>query len=529
MKKKIILAFKIILIGSCTTSNNEYSEKKIFRYNEHSGISSLDPAFARTQSNIWAVNQLFNGLVQLDDSLNVLPDIAKAWEIAPNKLTYNFFLRTDVKFHKHFSFQTPDSTRKVTAHDFEYSFSRLQNSEISAPGGWILQNVRNYKSLNDSVFQIELKKEFPAFLALMATQYACVVPKEVVAYYGEDFRKHPIGTGAFAFHVWDENNKLILRKNPNYHEKDAQGKSLPYLDGIAISFYREKQSEFLAFIQGNLDFLNSIDGSYKDEILTSSGELNPKYDEQIRMQKSPYLNTEYLGIVISEDNILSNKMLRKAIHLGINREQLIRFLRNGVGIPAHGGFLPKGIQGFLDENKNPYAPDKAKEIVRNYIEKHGNKPFLQIATDGNYQDICEYIQRELQKVGFDCRIDLMPSSTLRQSRATAKLPVFRASWIADYPDAENYFSLFYSKNIPPKGSNYTHFSNSQFDLWYEKSFKVPEDERLQLYQKMDSLIMDELPVIPIYYDETIRFTQKNIEGLKNNPINLLQLKSVKKQ
>ncbi|WGU69566.1 hypothetical protein QIU19_12145 [Capnocytophaga canimorsus] len=90
------------------------------------------------------------------------------------------------------------------------------------------------------------------------------------------------------------------------------------------------------------------------------------------------------------------------------------------------------------------------------------------------------------------------------------------------------FPFFYSKNIPPKGSNYTHFSNSQFDLWYEKSFKVPEDERLQLYQKMDSLIMDELPIIPIYYDETIRFTQKNIEGFKNNPINLLQLKKREK-
>ncbi|WGU68074.1 ABC transporter substrate-binding protein [Capnocytophaga canimorsus] len=82
---------------------------------------------------------------------------------------------------------------------------------------------------------------------------------------------------------------------------------------------------------------------------------------------------------------------------------------------------------------------KSSEIILKNTEIN---PFLQIATDGNYQDICEYIQRELQKVGFDCRIDLMPSSTLRQSRATAKLPVFRASWIADYPDAENYFSLF---------------------------------------------------------------------------------------
>lgn len=493
MRKFLVGLLGGILLFSCAEVSEQISEKKIFRYNEHAGISSLDPAFARTQSNIWAVNQLFNGLVQLDDSLQVLPDLAKNWEITPNGRVYTFFIRTDVQFHKHVAFARADSTRGVTAQDFVYSFSRLQDPAVSAPGGWILQNVKSYKALNDSVFQVELKKEFPPFLGLMATQYASVVPKEVVEYYGEDFRKHPIGTGAFLFWVWDENNKLILRKNPHYHEKDAQGEALPYLDGVAISFYREKQSEFLAFIQGNLDFLNSIDGSYKDEILTSSGKLNPKYAAQIRMQKSPYLNTEYLGILTSGRTVLSDNMLRKAVHWGIPREQLIRFLRNGVGIPAHGGFIPQGMQGFSQSDKNPYAPEKAKALVRDYTEKNGSKPTIQIATDGNYQDISQYIQRELQKIGFECSIDLMPSSTLRQSRATGKLPLFRASWIADYPDAENYFSLFYSKNHPPNGSNYTHFSDPQFDRWYEKSFKIPEKERLLLYQKWTASLWNNFP------------------------------------
>lgn len=517
------------LFISCEKNTTE--SKVIFRYNEHANISSLDPAFARTQSNIWAVHQLFNGLVQLDDSLNIKPDIAKRWEISKDGKSYLFTLRSDIFFHKNKVFQLPDSTRNVTARDFAYSFSRLQNPEVAAPGSWILQNVSTIKAINDTLLRITLKKTFPPFLGLLTTKYASVVPKEAVVFYGNDFRKNPVGTGAFQFRLWDENNKLIFRRNPNYHEKDQSGKQLPYIDGIAITFYPEKQSEFLEFVQGNLDFLSSIDASYKDELLTSSGNLQPKYQQNIKLLKSPYLNTEYLGIVLHHfDEPLQNHNLRKAVQVGFDREKMMRYLRNNIGHPAMNSFIPEGMQGHNTSEFYTYNPQQAKQWVDQYVKKTGKAPKIAISTDANYVDICEYIQRELQKIGFECSIDLMPSSTLRQSKATAKLPFFRASWIADYPDAENYLSLFYSKNATPKGSNYTLFSNTQFDAWYEQSLKETTPEKRQLlYQKMDSLVMAHLPIIPLYYDQTVRFTQKNIEGLQSNPINLLQLKYVKKQ
>ena len=124
----------------------------------------------------------------------------------------------------------------------------------------------------------------------------------------------------------------------------------------------------------------------------------------------------------------------------------------------------------------------------------------------------------------------MLPSTLRQNRATGKLQAFRGSWIADYPDAENYLSLFYSKNFAPNGGNYTHFKNDLYDELYEKAINENSKEtRIILYKKMDSLIMSHLPVIPLYYDENVRFIQKNIEGFSSNAINMLQLKKVKKQ
>ena len=111
----------------------------------------------------------------------------------------------------------------------------------------------------------------------------------------------------------------------------------------------------------------------------------------------------------------------------------------------------------------------------------------------------------------------------------AKLNFFRASWIADYPDAENYLSMFYSRNFCPDGPNYTHFSNAEFDRLYEQSLQeIDVDKRYELYKKMDELIMEEAPVVILYYDQVLRFTQNNIKGLGSNAVNLLDLRRVKK-
>ena len=147
-------------------------------------------------------------------------------------------------------------------------------------------------------------------------KYCSVVPKEIVEYYGSEFRSNPIGTGPFKFKRWEENIKLIFRKNNYYFEHDSNGESLPYMEAIAITFLPDKQSEFLQFAQGNIDFLNSLDASYKDELLTGDGELRKKYAETINMIRGPYLNTEYLGFYLdSKTPEIQSELIRKAINL----------------------------------------------------------------------------------------------------------------------------------------------------------------------------------------------------------------------
>ena len=275
----------IISFASCSTDTNKDHDHLVFRYNQYDNISSLDPAFARNIGNIWATNQIFNGLLQLDDSLKITPDIAKSWTQSDDGLEFIFTLRDDVYFHKHPEFKTSDSTRKVIAKDFVYSFDRLTDPKVASPGNWVLKNVKEYTALNDTIFKIELKQPFPAFLGLLSMRYCSVVPKEIVTYYGNAFRSHPIGTGPFQFKLWEENIKLVLRKNDLYYEKDLQGKALPYLEAVAITFLPDKQSEFLQFAKGNIDLLNSLDASYKDELLTPSGKLRDRYRNKIILDK----------------------------------------------------------------------------------------------------------------------------------------------------------------------------------------------------------------------------------------------------
>jgi len=529
MSRFIFVVFVILLLA-CSKGKKNDNDHKVFRYNEHSNISSLDPAFAKQLSDIWAVNQLYNGLVQLDDSLQVKPDIAKKWTIFNDGKSYMFTLRNDVYFHKHNLFGT-DSTRLVNAYDFEYSFDRLLNKNVASPGGWVLQNVADFEAISDSTFVINLKKTFPPFLGLLTMKYCSVVPKEVVDFFGNEFRSNPIGTGPFKFKLWVENTKLVLRRNEYYHEKDILGKPLPYLEAVSITFLPDKQSEFLQLVQGNIDFLSGLDPSFKDDIINSDGMLSSRYIDQLNMVSGDYLNTEYLGILMDADNSeVSSLHIRKAINYGFDRKKMILYLRNGIGTPAVNGFIPKGLPSFNNIEGFSYQPELAIKYLNLYKLESGNQtPEIPITTNSQYVDLCEYLQSELEKIGLIVHVDVVPPSTLRQSKASGKLPIFRASWVADYPDAENYLSLFYSKNFAPNGPNYMHYKNDQFDKLYDKLFLTTENkERYKLYQTMDSLIIQDAPIVPLYYDQFVRFSQKNVRGLSTNPINLLNLKTVSK-
>ncbi|MDP4290429.1 MAG: ABC transporter substrate-binding protein [Bacteroidota bacterium] len=522
----------VILSVACTSTHQNNQKYQIFKYNESAGITSLDPAFARSTSNIWAVNQIFNGLVQIDDHLNIQPCIAKNWQISDNGLTYTFHLRKDVCFHDDPSFRGGKG-RPVNAFDFEYSFKRLIDPKIASPGAWVFGKDTRFMAANDSTFVIRLRETFPPFLGLLTMQYCSVVPREAVLRYGADFRNHPVGTGPFCFKMWKEGVKLVMVKNPRYFETE-KGRRLPYLDAISISFIIDKQAAFLEFVKGNLDYMSGIDASYKDELLTRSGMLKDKYKDRFNLIRQPYLNTEYLGFFVGNPSDKANPIndirIRQAVNYGFDRVKMMKHLRNSIGTPGVFGFIPAGMPGYDSAMMHgyDYQPDRSRQLLAEAGYPNGKGlPPITLITNPTYLDLCKYIQQQLNQTGFDVRIDVTPPATLREMMAQGKAPFFRGSWIADYPDAENYLSVFYSKNHSPDGPNYTHYSNSEFDRLFEQARReVNDTKRYQLYLKMNRLVMTDAPVVVLYYDEVLRFVSKHVSGLGSNAMNLLTLKRV---
>lgn len=533
-----------LLLTSCKRYSNQDSNLTVFKYNESAGITSLDPAFARNQANIWVINQLFNGLVQLDSSLQIKPCIAKRWDISPDGTVYTFVLREDVYFHDSPIFNDGKG-RPVIAQDFVYSLQRLTNSRLASPGSWIMNKVKQengvtaIRALNDTTLQIELSSSFPPFLGMLSMQYCSVIPHEAITIYGEDFRINPIGTGPFAFKMWKEGVKLVMLKNPRYFEKDVNGEQLPYLDAVAVSFIIDKQSAFLEFVKGNLDFMSGLDASYKDEVLSPSGVLKAKYTDRIRLVSQPYLNTEYLGILYDSENPVIQKSplkdirVRKALNMGFDRNKMIKYLRNGIGQPGTAGIIPAGLQGHPANPQYGYSYDPAmaaKLLADAGYPSGKGLPPITISTNASYLDISQFIQSQLSQLGFNIKIDVSPPGTLRENIAQSRVAFFRGSWIADYPDAENYLSLFYSMNKSPMGPNYTLFQDQQYDRLYEKAIKETGDaDRYKIYRAMDSIMMEQSPVIVLFYDQVLRFSRKNISNLGSNPLNLLDLKQVRKE
>lgn len=537
-KYLVFLAFNI----ACILFNYPtLAQKKIFRYNQTGGLTSLDPAFANKRANIWAVTQLYNGLFKFGRSNRVLPDLVNKWEVTEDGKTYTFQIKKGIKFHDSEVFPNKQG-REVIASDFVYSYHRLLAKQTRSPGAWIFKDkvLRNsdqsisdtcFKTQGRYTFKIYLNQRFQPLTQILAMPYALIVPKEAIQKYKHNFGKHPVGTGPFVFDQWQNQQLLVFKKNPGYWKFTYDGKKLPLIDEVRISFIEDRREAFRMFSKGKLDFITGIVENGADLLLTKDGAVKEKWLGKFLVEKIPYMNTEYIGFSFdhtSENKLWKNKKLRLALSYAIDRQGLVNTLRHQIGIPGHYGIVPEIISYSTRAKGYAYNIIKARKLLANAGYPGGKGlPTLTLHTYIADKKLAQYLKSQWHFIGVNVQISTRKFSQHQQKVDAGKAGLFRASWLGDYPDPENYLAMFYSKNFTPTGPNKTHYQNVRFDRLFEEARTAQNlFTRYSDYRKMDQIIMDEAVVIVLYYDENVWLKQNNVQGLETNPMNNLMLENV---
>lgn len=531
----LTVSFFFLCLNSCSDKPQQI-HSNTFKYNLAVGLNSLDPAFSKDLAAMWACSHVYEGLFILDSNTALKPLLADSFWVEANQLNYHFKLKKGVYFHKNSCFKNTDSSRSFNAYDVAYSFLRLINPKTASPGTWVLRNKLDslypFQIIDSFHIMIRLRQPNAQFLQILSMPYCAVVPKEAVDYYGKTFRKNPVGTGAFAFKFWEDGEVLFLKKNPHYHIRDSEGKTLPYLDYIKITFNENKKTELFSFEKKELSFITGLEQITIQQIFNRKGQLNENWNKKVQLYKKPFLNTEYMAMLVREDmlqpsSIMRSKNLRQAINYSIDRNELAQHLKYNLVLAANKGFAPSAMPNYDSSFQGfSYHPEKAKRLLAEEEYSDKNKPTLELHINNNFVEMAELLAHQLSSAGFKVEIKLHPADMMMQLAATGQLEFFRRSWMADYPDAENFLACFYSKNGSPP--NYTRFSNAKYDMLYEKLIsEMNPNIRRSYYRQLEEILVEESPIVPLFYDQTIRLVQPNIEGLSPNVLNTLDLKRVR--
>ncbi len=564
------LLFVIIIISGCGKKEESVMTELpggikgggIFRINELENIRSLDPVGISDVVSHHVAHQIYDGLVDLDTNLHLKPDLATRWEISEDGLTYTFHLRDGVKFQDNACF--PDGKgREFKAADVKYSFERVCDPRAGTLGYDYFKNyvegakeyfdeislsrkenrepkineVTGYIAKDDSTFQIKLKSPFGPFIFYMTLAYSYIVPREAVEKYGKDYFQNPVGTGPFIFTDWKPDLELNLKRNPDYWAKDQHGNQLPYLDGVKFKFIKELSQQMLEFRNGNLDECYRLPNESFKEIVTPEKTLTPQF-EKFRLQRVPSLGSQYYGF-LTTGKIYNDVKVRQAFNYAIDRNKILKFVLNGQGyMGAFHGLVPPAMPDYdIDKIKGyDFNLEKAKQLMTEAGYPDGKgfpEAVLQINSGGDRNiQIAESIQNMLKEIGVNMKLNLMQFAQHLDNIDAGRADFYRAGWVGDYPDPENFLNLFYGKNVPKDPTqispvNSTRFQDAKYDELYEKAISKSDlKERYEFYYQAEQIAVDKAPMIFIYYDEHYRLLQPYVKGYGLDPMHRVNFRTL---
>ena len=546
-KKTAVLAFAALLsvasFSACTKKGGNDPANTLHLATPEK-IKGMDPVFADDLYAGTEVHRVYESLYQyhyLKRPYVLIPNLAEAMpEISSDGKTYTLKLKKGVLFQDDASFKASNGKgREMTAEDVVYSYKRLADPKLASSGWWIFDGklvglnewrdaqgkaattdysvpVEGLKAVDRYTVQLKLIQRSSQIGYALAMAFTAVVPREAVEAYGKEFLNHPVGTGPFRIEEYNPTSKLVYVKNPTYRQElypsegapgdkeggllaDA-GKALPLSDKVIVSIIVEDQPRWLNFMAGKLDRA-AIPKDNFDQAVDKAQNLKPELAQKgIILFKDPSLDVTHESFNMADPLIGKNKLLRQALSLAYNPAPAIDLFYNGRAIVAQGP-IPPGLAGYDEAMKNPYKQfsiEKAKELLAKagYPGGKGLPPIEYATTSSSTsRQMNEYLQKQFEAIGVTLKMNPYSWPEFQAAIKNKKGQMWGFAWGADYPDAENFLQLFYSKNGSP-GPNDANYSNPEFDRLYEKSLTLQDTpERTAIYQQMVKLVVEDCPWI----------------------------------
>ena len=469
--------------------------------------STLDPAVISDTYGFTVAQQIFDGLVQYDGSLTIVPAIAQSWKGSRDGLSWVFFLRKGVKFH---------NGREVVADDVVYSFTRILNPRLKSKAAELfmkmkgarefvegqVRSVQGVRALDRYTVQIDLIEASAPFVASLAIGYAKIVPREVVEAPGAEFGSRPVGTGPFRFDRWKKDEEIVLTANRDYFGGP------PYLDRLEYKIYPgHRTDEMFAAFEG---------GALEDTFIPAAYWTRAQETKRYRFIQRPVLGVRFFGLTTTHPP-LDNRSLRQAFNYAIDKEALVRNVHKDRFVPGK-GFLPPGTYGS-DPTYRPYPfdPERARALLAKAGYPNGKGlPVFQMWSSVKSADVeneHEAIRRYLADVGI--RVEFQYNTdwpAFNRQVYEGKLPVFRYGWVADVPEPENFlYRLFHSQSR----TNFTRYQNPRVDRLLDQA-RAEQNylKRVELYRQVERLVMEDSPVIPLNYYSYERLFQPYVQSIE---------------
>lgn len=563
MFKKLIFGVALTsALFSCGNSDDDLANKKAIGGKRYGGeFRFMSPERVESLLSIQAVDiytqrvtsQIFDPLLSLSaDGEKVLPALAESYSVSSDGKTYSFKIRKGVKFQEDDCFD--GDARELTAKDVKFTLdmacSGLKINEVS----WLLVDrivgakdffnatkttfneagVKGIVAKDDYTLEIKLNEPFAGFDKIMTYSGFGVFPKEAYDTYGAELPKHPVGTGPFQLEEMAK-DKIVLKRNGAYWKKDEFGNQLPFLAKVIMTYADDKKSELMAFRKADIDLVLEIPADEVEYVLGSLQEAQAGKTVKHKVDATQSMNITFIGL--SHNNpVFKDIRVRQALNMAIDRVNLVNNQLKGEGYPVLYGMVPNC--SFYDATKvkgNTYNVAKAQALLAEAGFKNGaNFPIQTLYVNGKkgsdkHQMALGVAQQLKQNLNIDVTVKLVSIEERNKVVSNGTAAMWVSGWIADYPDAESFLSLFYGGNIREKSKfiNPFKYKNDGFDKLLEAANREKNsDKRMDLMVKADQQLIDDAVVIPVLTDDFITMINSRVRDFSTNSLETLDLSTI---